>query len=288
MTASTVTSAVDAAAAADDSVAARRVQLDVTGMSCGSCAARVERSLNKMPGVRASVNFGTRVATVDALPEIADTDLCDAVRKAGCDAEPRSGVSLGDRDDEDLSHARYLLRRLLVAAVLFVPLADLSVMFAVVPSTRITGWQWILTALALPVVTWAAWPFHRIALKNARHRTSSMETLISVGVTAATLWSLYTIFVTPQPARQVHGVWNALLHSDSIYLEVAAGVTVLVLAGRYFEARAKSRAGSALRALAALSAQPPQALDDAAGARSAAAAPASPSCRRRSVYATSA
>ena len=254
MTASTVTSAVDAAAAADDSVAARRVQLDVTGMSCGSCAARVERSLNKMPGVRASVNFGTRVATVDALPEIADTDLCDAVRKAGCDAEPRSGVSLGDRDDEDLSHARYLLRRLLVAAVLFVPLADLSVMFAVVPSTRITGWQWILTALALPVVTWAAWPFHKVALRNARNRAASMETLISVGVTAATVWSLYTMFVGHH-ATVTTGIWQALAGSDAIYFEVAAGVTVFVLAGRYFEARAKSKAGSALRALAALSAK---------------------------------
>lgn len=207
-----------------------------------------------MPGVRASVNFGTRVATVDALPEIADTELCDVIRKAGYDAEPRSGAIAGDRDDEDLSHARYLLRRLLVAAVLFVPLADLSVMFAVVPSTRITGWQWILTALALPVVTWAAWPFHRVALRNARNRAASMETLISVGVTAATVWSLYTMFVGHHATAST-GIWQALAGSDAIYFEVAAGVTVFVLAGRYFEARAKSKAGSALRALAALSAK---------------------------------
>jgi len=258
MTASSVSTvaggAVGAAVAADDAAAARRVQLDVTGMTCGACAARVERMLNKMPGVRASVNFGTRVATVDALPEIADTELCDVIRKAGYDAEPRSGVIAGDRDDEDLSHARYLLRRLLVAAVLFVPLADLSVMFAVVPSTRITGWQWILTALALPVVTWAAWPFHRVALRNARNRTASMETLISVGVTAATVWSLYTMFVGHHATTST-GIWQALAGSDAIYFEVAAGVTVFVLAGRYFEARAKSKAGSALRALAALSAK---------------------------------
>lgn len=258
MTASSVStvagSAVDAAAAADDVAAARRVQLDVTGMTCGACAARVERMLNKTPGVRASVNFGTRVATVDALPEIADTELCDVIRKAGYDAEPRSGAIAGDRDDEDLSHARYLLRRLLVAAVLFVPLADLSVMFAVVPSTRITGWQWILTALALPVVTWAAWPFHRVALRNARNRAASMETLISVGVTAATVWSLYTMFVGHHATAST-GIWQALAGSDAIYFEVAAGVTVFVLAGRYFEARAKSKAGSALRALAALSAK---------------------------------
>jgi len=240
-----------AATAADD---ARRVQLDVTGMSCGACSARVERTLNKMPGVRASVNFGTRVATVDVLPDVADSDLCDAIRKAGYEAEPRSGVIAGDRDDEDLSHAHYLLRRLLVAAVLFVPLADLSVMFAVVPSTRFTGWQWVLTALALPVVTWAAWPFHRVALRNARNRAVSMETLISVGVTAATIWSLYTVFFGHH-ATEATGIWQALAGSDAIYFEVAAGVTVFVLAGRYFEARAKSKAGSALRALAALSAK---------------------------------
>ncbi|WP_099048521.1 heavy metal translocating P-type ATPase [Mycolicibacterium mucogenicum] len=255
MTASTVVgSAVDAAATTDDSAAARRVQLDVTGMTCGACSARVERTLNKMPGVRASVNFGTRVATVDALPEVADSDLCDAIRKAGYEAEPRSGVIAGDRDDEDLSHANYLLRRLLVAAVLFVPLADLSVMFAVVPSTRFTGWQWVLTALALPVVTWAAWPFHRVALRNARNRAVSMETLISVGVSAATVWSLYTVFFGHH-ATEATGIWQALVGSDAIYFEVAAGVTVFVLAGRYFEARAKSKAGSALRALAALSAK---------------------------------
>ncbi|QPG72257.1 copper-translocating P-type ATPase [Mycolicibacterium mucogenicum DSM 44124] len=249
-----VGSAVDAAATTDDSAAARRVQLDVTGMTCGACSARVERTLNKMPGVRASVNFGTRVATVDALPEVADSDLCDAIRKAGYEAEPRSGVIAGDRDDEDLSHANYLLRRLLVAAVLFVPLADLSVMFAVVPSTRFTGWQWVLTALALPVVTWAAWPFHRVALRNARNRAVSMETLISVGVSAATVWSLYTVFFGHH-ATEATGIWQALVGSDAIYFEVAAGVTVFVLAGRYFEARAKSKAGSALRALAALSAK---------------------------------
>jgi cation-transporting P-type ATPase A/B len=138
--------------------------------------------------------------------------------------------------------------------VLFVPLSHLSVMFAVLPETRFAGWQWLLTVLALPIVTWAAWPFHRVAWRNARHRTASMETLISVGVTAATLWSLYTIFAA-HPERRTTGLWQALMSSDAIYLEVAAGVTVFILAGRYFEARAKSKAGSALRALAALSAK---------------------------------
>lgn len=235
----------------------RRVELAVSGMTCAACAARVENRLNKIDGVRASVNYATRVATVDAPEPLANEDLCNVVRRAGYDAEPRSR-STNDRPDPDDALARSLLLRFAVAAVLFVPLADLSIMFAVVPSTRFTGWQWVLTALAVPIVTWAAWPFHRVALRNVRHRTASMETLISVGITAATLWSLHTIFGTLSAGvgtRETTGVWQALMGSDSIYLEVAAGVTVFVLAGRYFEARAKSKAGSALRALAALSAK---------------------------------
>lgn len=243
------------AAVTDDRDAAhvRRVRLDVTGMTCGACAARIEKKLNKLPGARASVNFATRVATIDADDTASDTQLCEVVRSAGYAAQLHQEGHRADVDP-DRDHARSLLRRLVVAAVLFVPLADLSVMFAVVPDTRFLGWRWVLLGLALPIVTWAAWPFHRVALRNLRHRTASMETLISVGVTAATLWSLYTVFVTAA-ARRPRGVWQALVASDSIYLEVAAGVTVLVLAGRYFEARAKSKAGSALRALAALSAK---------------------------------
>ncbi|MEZ0357590.1 heavy metal translocating P-type ATPase [Mycobacterium sp. SA01] len=233
--------------------AAHRIELDVSGMSCAACAARVETKLNKIGGVRASVNYATRVASVDAPDSVAADDLCEVIRKAGYDAAPRAASSAEPVDPDD-KMARSLLRRLAIAAVLFVPLADLSVMFAVVPSTRFTGWGWLLTALAAPIVTWAAWPFHRVALRNARHGTASMETLISVGVTAATLWSLYTIFIGHRDRRS-DGIWQALLSSDSIYLEVAAGVTVFILAGRYLEARAKSRAGSALRALAALSAK---------------------------------
>ncbi|MGY4709957.1 heavy metal translocating P-type ATPase [Mycolicibacterium sp. CBM1] len=232
---------------------ARRVQLDVSGMSCAACAARVETKLNKLDGVRASVNYATRVASVDVPDSVATDDLCEVVRKAGYEAAPRAASTVEPPDPDD-ALARSLLRRLAIAAVLFVPLADLSVMFAVVPSTRFTGWAWVLTALALPIVTWAAWPFHRVALRNARHGTASMETLISVGVTAATVWSLSTIFFTHHD-RRTRGIWQALVGSDAIYLEVAAGVTVFILAGRYFEARAKSRAGSALRALAALSAK---------------------------------
>ena len=231
----------------------RRVELDVSGMTCAACAARVETRLNKLDGVRASVNYATRVATVDAPAALSAAQLCDVVARAGYQGEVRTAGG-DERPDPDDATARSLLVRLAVAAVLFVPLSHLSVMFAVLPSTRFAGWQWILVGLALPIVTWAAWPFHRVALRNARHRVASMETLISVGITAATLWSLHTIFVA-HPQRRTEGVWRALMSSDAIYLEVAAGVTVFVLAGRYFEARAKSKAGNALRALAALSAK---------------------------------
>ena len=245
---SATTSATD-----ENPVHRHRVELDVTGMSCAACASRVEAALNKLPGVRASVNFATRVATIDAGKDAETAELCAAVHRAGYSAELRQ-TGVESRHDPDADQARYLLIRFAVAAVLFVPLADLSVMFAVVPSTRFTGWEWVLTALAIPVVTWAAWPFHRVALRNARHRNASMETLISVGITAATVWSLYTVFGDHRSVDR-RGVWQALLGSDAIYFEVAAGVTVFVLAGRYFEARAKSKAGGALRALAALSAK---------------------------------
>jgi cation-transporting P-type ATPase A/B len=236
-----------------DAPPSRRVELDVSGMTCAACAARVESRLNKLDGVRASVNYATRVATVDAPGAVATDELCEVVRRAGYDADLRA-PGRDERPDPDDATARSLLRRLAMAAVLFVPLSHLSVMVAVLPATRFPGWQWVLTALALPIVGWAAWPFHRVAVRNARHGAASMETLISVGITAATLWSMYTIFAVRRE-QPTTGVWQALTSSDAIYLEVAAGVTVFVLAGRYFEARAKSKAGSALRELAALSAK---------------------------------
>jgi cation-transporting P-type ATPase A/B len=199
------------------------------------------------------VNVATGIATIDASSSIESTELCEAVERAGYGATERTALPDGTNDSE-MDLARSLFRRMVVAMVLFVPLADLSALFAAVPSARFPGWQWLLVALAAPVVTWAAWPFHRIAAKNLRHGAASMETLISTGITAATVWSLYTIFARPRP-RADGGVWQAIIGADSIYLEVAAGVTVFVLAGRYFEARAKSKAGGALRALAALSAK---------------------------------
>lgn len=222
-----------APAADPEVVGVERMQFDIAGMSCASCAARVEAGLNKLAGVRASVNVITRVATIDAAGDITTAELCDAVRRAGYAAKP-VGLPVAD-GDPDARHARRLLLRVVVAAALLVPLSVLSVLFAMAPGARFPGWQWALTALTAPIVTWAAWPFHRVAVGNARYGLAGMETLISIGVTAATAWSL--------------------LSGDSIYFEVAAGMTVFVLAGRFFEARAKSKAKGALRTLAAVGAK---------------------------------
>jgi cation-transporting P-type ATPase A/B len=230
----------------------RRVQLKVADMSCASCAARVEYALNKIAGVRASVNVATRLATIDAAG-ITDNALCAAVQRVGYAAQPHSEPSLPD-DDPEAGHARALSVRLAVAAALFIPLIHSSVMFAAAPDTRFAGWEWVLTALAVPIVTWGAWPFHRAAVANARYGIAGMETLISIGIAAATGWSLYCIFVAHRRPR-AEGLFQAVLGSDFSYLTVAAGVTVSVLAGKYCEARAKSKAGDALRKLAALGAK---------------------------------
>ena len=242
-----------AVADSDNVQQVRRLELAVSGMSCASCASRVERTLNEVPGVRASVNVATGIATVDAASEIDPGRLCHVIEQAGYQASPRTALPDG-ADDPESDRARRLFRRLVVAVILFVPLADLAALFAAVPSARFPGWQWLLVVLAAPVVTWSAWPFHRTAVKNLRHGAASMETLISTGIVAATVWSLFTIFGRPRTHVEP-GVWHAIIGADSIYLEVAAGVTVFVLAGRYFEARAKSKAGGALRALAALGAK---------------------------------
>lgn len=231
-----------------------RIALTVGGMSCAACANRVERTLNKVDGVRASVNYATTVATIDAAPDVDADALCAVVADAGYSAQVFVDHARVDTGAED-AHSREVFRRLVVALLLFMPLADLSIMFAAVPSTRITGWQWLLLALAAPVVGWAALPFHRAALTGLRHRTATMDTLIATGIIAATGWSIYAMFFRTTTASGDRGVWEAIIAADSIYLEVAAGVTVFVLAGRYFEAKAKRRASGALRALAELGAK---------------------------------
>ncbi|MGO4617453.1 heavy metal translocating P-type ATPase [Nocardia sp. 2YAB30] len=233
-----------------------RISLAVTGMSCAACATRVERRLNKVDGVTASVNYATGVATIDAAEDVSAERLCAEVDAAGYGASPMTDHAEAIRSTAEDVEVRDLLRRLVVTLMAFFPLADLSVMFATLPSTRIPGWQLILTVLALPVVLWSAAPLHRRALAGARVGAASMDTLVSVGVLTATLWSLDTMYLHPtRTGPAPNGVWAAIWASDAIYLEVAAGVTAFVLAGRYFEAKAKRSAGSALRALAALGAR---------------------------------
>ncbi|HEY1573902.1 MAG TPA: heavy metal translocating P-type ATPase, partial [Pseudonocardiaceae bacterium] len=246
--------ALDAATASPDTGEA--VELTIGGMTCASCAARVERKLNKLDGVTATVNYATEKASVRTTRPVPPTELVAAVVHAGYTAsviEPERPVEDDPADDR---HVRYLWRRLVVALLLAAPLGDLSITLALVPSLRFTGWQWVLLALTIPVVCWAAWPFHRAALVNLRHRSASMDTLVSMGITAATGWSIYTIFFNSQAGAGGSGVWGLIFRpGGSVYLEVAAVVTTFLLAGRLFEAKAKRRAGGALRALALLGAK---------------------------------
>ncbi|WP_308112760.1 heavy metal translocating P-type ATPase [Pseudonocardia oceani] len=230
----------------------RRVELTVSGMTCAACASRVQRTLNRLPDVSADVNFATGRATVTAGATVTDEALLESVERSGF------GVALHAPDVVDVAaradaeHARAVWRRLVVAVVLFVPLADLSVTFTVLPEWRFPGWQWLLIALAAPVVGWAAWPFHRAAAAALRHGAASMDTLVSLGVLAATGWSVYAMFAVPDPVVGASGLALLWRPDGAIYLEVAAGLTAFVLAGRYVEAKAKRSAGTALRDLAAL------------------------------------
>ncbi|MCR6490710.1 heavy metal translocating P-type ATPase [Amycolatopsis sp. OK19-0408] len=236
----------------------RTVDLAVTGMTCAACSARVERTLNKLDGVRASVNYATERATVHVSAELGDDVLIERVRKAGYGAHVRG------EDDEDLTlmRVRDLRRRLIVAAVLAVPLCDLSITLALVPSLRFPGWQWLCLALAVPVVFWAALPFHRATLRNLRHRSSSMDTLVSLGVLASFFWSAWaTLFDGHEPGYWV-GFGPTAAGADAIYLDVAAGVTTFLLAGRYFESRSRRNAAGLLAALDALAAKEVRVLRD--------------------------
>ena len=238
------------------SVVVRSIELSIGGMTCAACAARVERKLNKLDGVHASVNYATEKAAVAASPEVGVGELIAQVEHAGYRAaliEPDQSLA---RDEAADAPVRYLLRRLVVALLLGVPLGDLSMTVVFLPSSRFTGWQWVLLAMTLPVVTWCAWPFHRNAVINARHGSTSMDTLVSLGITAASCWSVYTMFVNNSTAQPVDSGWGLIFRpAGSIYLDVAVGVTIFLLGGRLFEARAKRRAGGALAGLAAIGAR---------------------------------
>ncbi|OLL76550.1 Lead, cadmium, zinc and mercury transporting ATPase, Copper-translocating P-type ATPase [Pseudonocardia sp. Ae168_Ps1] len=231
----------------------RTVELRIDGMTCAACVGRVERKLGKLDGVRATVNLATERAVVEHPPGTPVETLVETVRKAGYGAtelRPASGDT-GDAATSDDTALRRLRTRMAVALVLFIPLADLSLAMSLVPTLRFPFWQWVVVALALPVVGWAAWPFHRTAFTNLRHGTTSMDTLVSLGVILASVWSLGEMAVTD--TRTTLTGWDAVLHpSGPLYLEVAAGVTTFVLAGRYFEARARRTAGRVMRSLATL------------------------------------
>ncbi|MGI5507227.1 heavy metal translocating P-type ATPase [Lentzea sp. CA-135723] len=228
------------------------IEISIGGMTCASCAARIERKLNRLDGVEASVNYATEKARVSYAGDLTPEDLVKVVEDTGYTAElPAAATEAAPETDP----ARTLRDRLITSAVLSVPVVAL----AMIPALQFTYWQWLSLALAGPVVTYAAWPFHKAAWTNLRHGAATMDTLISLGVGSAFLWSLYALFLgTAGIPGMTHGFTFTIERSagtGNIYLEVAAGVTTFILAGRYFEARSKRRAGAALKALLELGAK---------------------------------
>ena len=249
------------------------VELALTGMTCASCANRIERKLNKLDGVEASVNYATEKARVAFADDVTPDDLVATVQKTGYGAsvitpEPVSPPSSADADGADSgaragkagespadAHVRELRQRLVVSAVLTVPV----VLMAMIPPLQFTNWQWLSLTLAAPVVVWGAWPFHRAAWTNLKHGATTMDTLVSVGTIAAFAWSLYALFFgdAGMPGMK-HGFDFGATRghgASNIYLEAAAGVTTFVLLGRFVEARSKRASGAALRALLDLGAK---------------------------------
>ena len=258
------------------------VELEVTGMTCAACAARIEKKLNRLDGVTATVNYATEKATVafDA-STLAPGDLIAAVQSIGYDAHVpapphaagASGASGASGDGAGVTSpwADPLLQRLVTAGVLGVPVLLLSMITAL----QFRNWQWLAFALAAPVATWAAWPFHRAAWKNLRQGEASMDTLVSVGVLAAFGWSTYALFFTPAGDNDMTmsmSLFGRVGDDHHLYLEVASTTVAFILAGRFFESRSKRRAGSALRALLERGASTARVLDDAGGEREVAAA----------------
>jgi Cu+-exporting ATPase len=223
------------------------VELVIGGMTCASCANRVEKRLNRLDGVTATVNYATEKASVRFGDDVTHDDLIAQVEKAGYTA------AVPDSEESAADEVRPLRDRLVVSTLLAIPVVALEM----IPPLRFTYWQWVSLALAAPVVLWGGLPFHRATWKNLKLRTATMDTLVSMGTGAAFVWSVYAlVFGTAGEAGMRDAFsFTAGGGSGDIYLEVAAGVTVFILAGRYFEARAKHRAGAALRALLELGAK---------------------------------
>ncbi|WP_238773753.1 heavy metal translocating P-type ATPase [Prescottella equi] len=246
------------------------IELAIGGMTCASCAARVEKKLNKIEGVTATVNYATEKAKI-AFPEgVSTDDLVTAVQNAGYTATlptPPSADESGPPDDPRDRELTALRTRLIVSAILSVPV----IAMAMVPALQFDNWQWLSLTLAAPVIVWAGLPFHRAAWTNLRHGTATMDTLISLGTTAAFAWSLYALFFgtagTPGMKHAFELTVDRMDGAANIYLEVAAGVITFVLAGRYFEAKSKRTAGAALRALLELGAKEVSVLRDGVESR---------------------
>ncbi|MFF9165284.1 MULTISPECIES: heavy metal translocating P-type ATPase [unclassified Streptomyces] len=236
---------------------AAEVELAIGGMTCASCAARIEKKLNRMDGVEATVNYATEKAKVTYREDITVADLIATVEATGYTARqpapPPTGTTEGPTEPDD--ELRPLRQRLTAAVALAVPVVAL----AMIPALQFDYWQWLSLTLAAPVVTYAAWPFHKAAWTNARHGAATMDTLISVGTSAAFLWSLWALFFgTAGTPGMTHPFEFTIARTDgtgNIYLEAAAGVTAFILAGRWFEARSKRKAGAALKALLELGAK---------------------------------
>ncbi|MGE3622035.1 MAG: heavy metal translocating P-type ATPase [Acidimicrobiia bacterium] len=237
--------------------AGQRIDLAIEGMTCASCAARIERRLNKLDGVTATVNYATEKAQVTFPEGIEPAELVAEVEAAGYTAHlPATATeTAGEGGEERDDPTRRLRDRLAISTALTIPVLLLSM----VPALQFDHWQWLSLTLAAPVVVWGAFPFHRAAWTNLRHGTATMDTLISVGTIAALGWSLYALFLGEAGDPSMRMGFDLSIErgggQHEIYLEVAAGVTVFILAGRYFEARAKRRSGAALKALLELGAK---------------------------------
>ncbi|AXK34389.1 Cu(2+)-exporting ATPase [Streptomyces armeniacus] len=239
------------------------VELAIGGMTCASCAARIEKKLNRMDGVEATVNYATEKAKVAYAGDVDVSDLIATVEATGYTATPPAPARTPGTDAEATpvegagggDELTPLRQRLIASVVLAVPV----IAMAMVPAWQFEYWQWLSLTLAAPVVVWGAWPFHRAAFTNARHGAATMDTLISVGTSAALLWSLWALFFgTAGEPGMTHPFELSIARTDgagNIYLEAAAGVTAFILAGRYFEARSKRKAGAALKALLELGAK---------------------------------
>ena len=238
-----------------------RLDLPIEGMTCSSCAGRVEKRLNELDGVEATVNFATERATVSFDPaRVAPEDLVGAVEDVGYAASlPKADGEVDEAPEADPTEE--LRRRLIFSAVLSLPV----LLMAMIEPLQFENWQWLSLQLATPVVLWAGWPFHKAAWQNLKHGAATMDTLISLGTLAALGWSLYALFFgdagMPGMKMPFQLVTERGAGGDEIYLEVAAVVTTFILAGRYFEARAKRRAGAALEALLDLGAKEVALLD---------------------------